>query len=134
MQGVEGLNYTHDEYATERRLAAGTRCSVIVARVEDPESIISESRFVCYWPSADKPQVQFAAIKKAVQGCAITAQAEDEDTDNYTLNVDLAESGEGWGGISVSVDNQLVETDVGVSVSVTHGVCQVKTPGGCDDA
>lgn len=134
LQDIEGLSYTRDEYATERRLAAATSCSVIVVRAEDPESIISEARFVCYWPSTGKNEARFAALKKAVQACAIKAQAEDDDTDGYLLTINRVESGEGWSAVSVSADPQFSSIDAGASVSVVHAVCQAKTAGGCDDA
>lgn len=134
LQGVKGFNYKRDEYATERRLTATASCSVIVARAEDPESIISEARFQCVWPSTRKPEAQFAAIKKALQACAITAQAEEDDAVSYALHIDRVESGEGWGGVSVSADRQSADIDAGASVSVIHAVCQAKTPGGCDEA
>lgn len=134
LQGIEGFSYTRDEYATERRLAAATSCAVIVARAEDPESTISETRFACDWPSTGDSGAQFAAIRQALQDCAISAQVEEDDADSYTLIVDRVESGEGWAGISVSVDHQSANIDAGVSVSVIHVVCQAKMPGGCDDA
>ena len=133
LQDIKGLSYTRDEYTTERRLAAATSCSVIVVRAEDPESIISEARFVCYWPSTVKTATQFAAIRKAVQTCAITARAEEDDPDSYELTIDWVKSGEGWDGVSVSADRQTVGIDAGASVSVIHAVCRAKTPGGCDD-
>lgn len=133
LQDIEGLNYTRDEYATERRVAAATSCSVIDVRVEDPESIISEARFVCYWPSTVKTAAQFAAIRKAVRACAITTRVEEDDDDSYELTIDWVESGEGWGGVSVSTDRQSVGIDAGASVSVIHAVCRAKMPGGCDD-
>ena len=41
----EGFSYRRDEYASTRRLAAAANCSVIVARAEDPGSIIGEARW-----------------------------------------------------------------------------------------
>ena len=130
----EAFSYSRDEYASTRRLAAAANCSVIVARAEDPGSIISEARLQCVWPSA-KSDVQFATIKKALQACAIAAQVEDEDddADSYTLLVDRVESGEGWGGVSVAADRQSPSPDSGPSVSVIHAVCQAIATGACDD-
>lgn len=134
LQGSKGFNYKRDEYATELQLAAAASCSVIVARAEDPESISSEARFQCVWPSTVKSEAQFGAIRKALQACAITAQAEEDDADSYALHIDRVESGEGWGGVSVSADRQSADIDAGASVAVIHAVCQAKTVGGCDDA
>ncbi len=129
----EGFSYSRDEYASTRQLAAAANCSVIVARAEDPGSIISEARLQCVWSSAGKSEVQFAAIRKALQACAIAAQVEDDDADSYTLFVDRVESGEGWGGVSVAADRQSPSPDAGPSVAVIHAVCQAKATGACDD-
>lgn len=131
---IKDFSYKRDEYATERLLAAAVSCSVIVARAEDPESIINEARFECIWPSAGKSPTQFATIKRALQGCSIAAQAEEDDADSYTFNIDQPESGEGWSGTTVLVERQSESIDAGVSVSVIHAVCQTKNPSGCDDA
>jgi hypothetical protein len=133
LKDIEGFNYKRDEYATEHRLAAAVSCSVIVAQVEDPESIISEARYQCVWPAAKKSETQFAAIKKAIQSCGIKAQTDEDGADNYTLNIDRVESGEGWSGVLLSVDRQSIDIDAGASVSISHAVCQAKTLGGCDD-
>lgn len=106
LQGSKGMNYTLDEYASERRLVAATNCSVIVARAEDPESIISEARFVCDWPLIGKTKALFGAIKKALQTCEITAQVEEEDIDRYAFTTDRGASSERWGSASVSADRQ----------------------------
>ncbi|MBP8926035.1 MAG: hypothetical protein KBG75_09270 [Pseudomonadales bacterium] len=128
----EGFSYRRDEYASTRRLAAAANCSVIVARAEDPGSIIGEARWQCVWPSGNS-EAQFAAIRKALQVCAIAAQVEDDDADSYTLLVDRVDSGEGWGGVSVAVDRQSPSPDAGPSVYVIHAVCQAKATGACDD-
>ena len=128
----EGFSYSRDEYASTRRLAAAANCSVIVARAEDPGSIISEARLQCVWPSA-KSEVQFAAIRKALQACAIAAQVEDDDADSYTLLVDRVESGEGWGGVSVAADRQSPSPDSGPSVSVIPVVFNDIAISACDD-
>ncbi|MBK6289726.1 MAG: hypothetical protein IPJ33_02135 [Gammaproteobacteria bacterium] len=133
LQRIEGFSSNRDEYATERRLAAAAICSVLVARVEDPESIISEARYNCLWPSTRTSPAQFAQIRKALQDCRIPADVDEDDPDTYSLMIDRVESGEGWGGVSVVLDRQAANLDAGASVSVIHAFCQAKTVGGCED-
>lgn len=133
LQRIEGFSSTRDEYATERRLTATATCSVVVARAEDSESIISEARFNCLWPSTGTSPAQFDQIRKALQDCGIPADVDEDDPDTYSLMIDRVESGEGWGGVSVVVDRQAANVDAGPSVSVIHAFCQAKTLGACED-
>lgn len=133
LQRIEGFSSTRDEYATERRLAAAAVCSVVVARAEDPESIISEARYTCLWPATGTSPAQFDQLRKALQDCRIPADVDEDDPDTYSLMIDRVESGEGWGGFSVVLERQAASIDAGPSVSVVHAFCQAKTLGGCED-
>ena len=133
LQNNTSFNYTRDEYMTERQLAAAANCSVIVTRVEDPDSIVSEARFQCFWSSFKKTEAQFGAIKKALQACAITAQTEEDDNDYFSLIIGQVETGEGWSSVSVAAERLSPDINSAISVSVIHAVCQTKTQNACDD-
>jgi hypothetical protein len=132
LQNNTSFNYTRDEYATEHRIAPAANCSVIVTRAEDPDFIISEARFQCFWPSFKKTEAQFGAIKRALQACAITAQVEEDDNDNFSLIIGQVETGEGWSSVSVAAERLSVDINSAISVSVIHAICQAKTQNACD--